>query len=194
VRPEAEPVRRGVVLGIVDGLHDAGAAVVRDGVLVAAANEERFTRVKLQGGMPTRSIAAVLAVAGLRPPMSPAWPSAASRRRPWARGVPPAQAWFAPSLGICFDRPWHPVDRLGDLLRYRLRLRARARTRARAASSARSRRPWSRALPRGCARSPCGSWTTTSRTRESAYRTAGPAAGSSSRATRTATAAASRSR
>ena len=54
-----------VVLGIVDGLHDAGAALVRDGRIVAAANEERFTRVKLQGGMPRRSIDAVLATATL---------------------------------------------------------------------------------------------------------------------------------
>jgi carbamoyltransferase len=45
-----------VVLGIYDGTHDAGAAVVRDGVLVAASSEERFTRQKGQGGWPERSI------------------------------------------------------------------------------------------------------------------------------------------
>ena len=53
------------VLGIVDGLHDAGAALVQEGRVVAAANEERFTRQKLQGGMPVRSIAAVLETAGV---------------------------------------------------------------------------------------------------------------------------------
>ena len=53
--------QRPAVLGIVDGLHDAGAALVRDGVILAAANEERFTRRKLQGGWPTRSIRAVMA-------------------------------------------------------------------------------------------------------------------------------------
>ena len=34
------------ILGIWDG-HDAGAALLVDGRLVAAANEERFTRRKL---------------------------------------------------------------------------------------------------------------------------------------------------
>ena len=41
-----------IVLGIHDGTHDAGAALVVDGRLVAAANEERFTRRKGQGGWP----------------------------------------------------------------------------------------------------------------------------------------------
>lgn len=49
------------VLGIYDGTHDAGAALVVDGVLVAAASEERFTRVKGAGGWPEASIAACLA-------------------------------------------------------------------------------------------------------------------------------------
>ncbi len=118
-----------IVLGIVDGLHDAGAAVVRDGALVAAANEERFTRVKLQGGWPARSIDAVLATAGVAPEAIEAvavgglaTPTVATRL------VRPLQSLYAPSLGICFDRPWHPVDRVGDLVRYRLPL-----TRARAA-------------------------------------------------------------
>ena len=117
-----------MVLGIVDGLHDAGAALVIDGQLVAAVNEERFTRRKLQGGMPIRSIAAVLgqarvhardvdalAVGGI------ATPTVATRL------VRPLQRLLAPSLGICFTRPWHPVDRLGDLVRYRFGLtRAKA--------------------------------------------------------------------
>ena len=111
------------VLGIVDGLHDAGAALVRNGRLVAAANEERFTREKLQGGMPTRSIAAVLeavdipveaidrvAVGGM------ATPTVATRL------FRPLQRVYARSQGICFDRPWHPADRLADLVRYRLPL------------------------------------------------------------------------
>src|SRR5207244_2823284 len=119
-RPRRGSVARGdaggrrVVLGVVDGLHDAGAAVVADGVLVAAANEERFTRKKLQGGMPAHSIAAVLKVAGVSPADvdlvavgGVATPTVATR------AFRPAQAMFAPSLGICFDRPWHPVGRTG---------------------------------------------------------------------------------
>ena len=40
------------VLGIVDGITDAGAALFVDGHLVAAVNEERLTRVKLSNGSP----------------------------------------------------------------------------------------------------------------------------------------------
>lgn len=110
-----------LVLGIVDGLHDAGAALIRDGQIVSAANEERFTRVKLQGGLPARSISAVLADAQTDPRDidviavgGRATPTIATRL------FRPLQKLYGPSLGICFDRPWHPVDRIGDLVRYRL--------------------------------------------------------------------------
>jgi carbamoyltransferase len=51
-------------LGIWDG-HDAGAALLVDGRLVAAINEERLTRRKLEIHFPARSIAACLEFAGL---------------------------------------------------------------------------------------------------------------------------------
>jgi carbamoyltransferase len=53
-----------VILGISDA-HDAGAALFVDGRLVAAVNEERLNRVKLWGGVPIRSIRAVLAIGGV---------------------------------------------------------------------------------------------------------------------------------
>lgn len=110
-----------VVLGLVDGLHDAGAALVVDGVLVAAANEERFTRRKLQGGMPRRSIAAVLATAGV-PAFEVTDVAVGGVATPTfpTRLLRPLQGLYAHSMGLCFTRPWHPVDRLGDLVRYRL--------------------------------------------------------------------------
>lgn len=52
------------ILGIADN-HDASAAVVVDGRLVAAASQERFDRYKNSGHFPTDAIAAVLATAGL---------------------------------------------------------------------------------------------------------------------------------
>jgi carbamoyltransferase len=55
-----------IVLGIWDG-HDAGAALVADGTLVAAVNEERFTRRKLEVRFPERSIQACCTLAGVRP-------------------------------------------------------------------------------------------------------------------------------
>jgi len=52
------------VLGIWDG-HDAGAALLQDGRVSVAVNEERLTRRKLEVHFPSRSIDACLASAGL---------------------------------------------------------------------------------------------------------------------------------
>jgi carbamoyltransferase len=54
------------ILGIWDG-HDSGAACLRDGRLVAAVNEERLTRRKLEISFPSRAIHACLAEAGQAP-------------------------------------------------------------------------------------------------------------------------------
>lgn len=54
------------ILGIWDG-HDSGAALLRDGRLTFAVNEERLSRRKLDVAFPRRSIDACLAHAGLRP-------------------------------------------------------------------------------------------------------------------------------
>ncbi len=54
------------ILGIWDG-HDAGAALLVDGRLVAAANEERFTRRKLDYVFPVASVHACLETAHLAP-------------------------------------------------------------------------------------------------------------------------------
>jgi carbamoyltransferase len=57
-----------VILGL-GGLlgHDANAALIVDGRLVAAAQEERFTRVKHDGAFPQHAIADCLALAALTP-------------------------------------------------------------------------------------------------------------------------------
>lgn len=44
------------VLGISCYYHDSGAALVRDGQLIAAAEEERFNRIKHDNGFPIRSV------------------------------------------------------------------------------------------------------------------------------------------
>ncbi|MCW6159739.1 MAG: hypothetical protein LVQ95_01460 [Candidatus Micrarchaeales archaeon] len=54
------------ILGVWDG-HDAGAALIEDGEVVFAANEERFTRRKLEVKFPVNSIAAALSHANLKP-------------------------------------------------------------------------------------------------------------------------------
>ena len=54
------------VLGIWDG-HDSGAALLQEGRLRFAVNEERLSRRKLEVRFPTQSIDACLADAGLDP-------------------------------------------------------------------------------------------------------------------------------
>ena len=56
-----------VVLGINAYHGDASAALVVDGAIVAAAEEERFTRVKHQAGFPDSAIRWCLASAGVSP-------------------------------------------------------------------------------------------------------------------------------
>lgn len=53
-----------VVVGINDG-HNASAALLVDGRIVAAVQEERLTRVKNQGGLPARAIEEVLRIGGV---------------------------------------------------------------------------------------------------------------------------------
>ncbi len=55
------------LLGISAYYHDSAACVVRDGDIVAAAQEERFTRRKHDARFPEHAIAACLASAGLAP-------------------------------------------------------------------------------------------------------------------------------
>ncbi len=55
------------ILGISAYYHDSAACVVRDGGIVAAAQEERFTRRKHDARFPEHAIGACLAAAGLVP-------------------------------------------------------------------------------------------------------------------------------
>jgi carbamoyltransferase len=55
------------VLGISAFYHDSAAALVRDGELVAAAQEERFTRVKHDDGFPINAIRYCLRAGGVGP-------------------------------------------------------------------------------------------------------------------------------
>ena len=54
-----------IVLGISGLYHDAAAALVIDGELVAAAEEERFSRIKHDGSVPWRAARSCLAAAGV---------------------------------------------------------------------------------------------------------------------------------
>ena len=54
------------VLGIHDG-HDSGAALIRDGKVVAAVAEERLRKIKHYSGTPENSIKQVFTIAGIHP-------------------------------------------------------------------------------------------------------------------------------
>jgi len=53
------------ILGISAYYHDSAACIVRDGVLIAAAQEERFTRKKHDPGFPTHAVEYCLREAGI---------------------------------------------------------------------------------------------------------------------------------
>lgn len=53
------------ILGISALYHDAAAVLLRDGVVVAAAQEERFSRIKHDADLPRRAVAWCLAHAGI---------------------------------------------------------------------------------------------------------------------------------
>ncbi len=55
------------ILGVSAFYHDSAAAVVVDGEVVAAAQEERFTRVKHDAGFPAQAVAYCLREAALKP-------------------------------------------------------------------------------------------------------------------------------
>jgi carbamoyltransferase len=52
------------ILGLSAFYHDSAAALVRDGDIVAAAQEERFTRKKQDSDFPAKAIEYCLAEAG----------------------------------------------------------------------------------------------------------------------------------
>ena len=53
------------ILGISCFYHDSAAALLQDGVLVAAAEEERFSRKKHDAGYPQHAVEFCLAQAGI---------------------------------------------------------------------------------------------------------------------------------
>jgi carbamoyltransferase len=69
---------------------DVAAAVVRDGTLVAALEEERFSRIKHVAGFPAQAIRHGLAMAGASPSDVDVWAIARGRRVHLLR-----KAWFA---------------------------------------------------------------------------------------------------
>jgi carbamoyltransferase len=54
------------ILGISAFYHDSAAALVKDGRVIAAAQEERFTRKKFDAGYPRQAIDYCLSAGGIK--------------------------------------------------------------------------------------------------------------------------------
>jgi carbamoyltransferase len=54
------------ILGISAFYHDSAAAIIEDGKIIAAAQEERFTRKKHDPGFPTNAVKFCLQYGGVR--------------------------------------------------------------------------------------------------------------------------------
>ena len=102
-----------IILGLNAFHADSSACLVRDGVLVAAAEEERFRRIKHWAGFPTLAIASVLSQGGIR---GSDVTHVAVSRRPRAHLV--RKAWFTlrrrPHPALVLDR-LRNQRRVGDL-------------------------------------------------------------------------------
>src|SRR5262249_33680283 len=92
-----------IILGINAYHGDVSAALLRDGDLVAAVEEERFTREKHAAGFPRHAIAQCLTMAGVR---AAAIDHVAISRDPRANLI--RKAWFAlrhrPGRALVTDR------------------------------------------------------------------------------------------
>jgi carbamoyltransferase len=74
-----------IVVGINAYHGDVSAVLVRDGILVAAVEEERFQRVKHYAGFPQAALASCLAIAGVEPRAVDAFAVSRNPRANWWR-------------------------------------------------------------------------------------------------------------
>ena len=86
-----------IVLGLTDGI-TCGAAIVQDGAIVAAVNEERLSRLKMAYGFPRQSIAEVMALAGVAP-RDIDLVTAATLKTYFFDGVRPFDGWIEKDKG-----------------------------------------------------------------------------------------------
>ncbi len=110
------------VLGITSFGHDSAAALLHDGHLVCAVEEERFARKKHTGEFPARAIQACLAAARIRPDQVDAvgfywnpWAQIARRGMHLVRYFPDSLALLSLKLNTVSSR-WSVPGRIRDFL------------------------------------------------------------------------------
>lgn len=97
--------RAPVILGLAAGLHDSACALVRGGTILAAAQEERFTRRRHDAAMPVHARAACLATAGITVPDREV---VAGRDLPWVDALAAAAVRPSPharAMVLVLDAP-----------------------------------------------------------------------------------------
>jgi carbamoyltransferase len=101
-----------ITLGINAYHADASAAILRDGKIIAAVEEERFTRVKHTAGFPTHAIRYCVAAAAIRPEEIDY--VAVPRRRSAHLLRKAAWALRSPALAMGRSRAWRRFGTLKD--------------------------------------------------------------------------------
>ena len=101
-----------IVLGVTDGI-TCGGAIARDGIIVAAVNEERLTRLKMAYGFPRASIAEVMALASVSP-QEIDLVAAATANNYFFDGVRPFDGWIENDKGVVRNAVF---DMAGELSR-----------------------------------------------------------------------------
>ncbi len=103
-----------LVLGLTDGI-TCGAAVVSNGIVLAAVNEERLSRLKMAYGFPRQSIAEVMRLAGVSPPEID-HVYAATLDNHFFDGVRPFDGWLQGDRGVIRNAVFSTAGRFSILL------------------------------------------------------------------------------
>jgi carbamoyltransferase len=103
-----------LILGLTDGI-TCGAAIVSDGRVVAAVNEERLSRIKMAYGFPRQSITEVMRIAGVGPGEVDRI-AAATVNNHFYDGLRPFDGWLERDKGIIRNTVFGAAGRFGYLV------------------------------------------------------------------------------
>jgi carbamoyltransferase len=103
-----------LILGITDGI-SCGAALIQDGALVAAVNEEALTRLKMALGFPRQAIAEVMRIGGAAPDDIDLV-CAATINNVFADGAQAYDGWLLGADGVVKNTTYTVASRVGSLL------------------------------------------------------------------------------
>ena len=103
-----------LVLGVTDGI-TCGAALVRDGVILAAVNEEALSRLKMAYGFPRQSISEVMRIAGVSP-NDVDLVAVATNNNHLFNGVRAFDGWLAKDKGFIRNCVFTTAGRLSGLV------------------------------------------------------------------------------